>query len=195
MIAKELAQGRRRCNAAGGPSIEISGKVEMDPKSILADQAQEFRRLKELAEKAMNQVSDQDFFRTLDDEANSIAFLTKHIAGNLKSRWTDVLTTDGEKPDRRRDSEFWQEPEDSRKTLLARWEVGWSCLFTALESLTPEDLGKTIHIRNRPFRVAEAVLQAQSHIAYHIGQLVFLAKHFASSNWQTLSRPRRKPEQ
>lgn len=161
---------------------------------ILADDVTEFRKLKELAEKALAQVSDDALFRTLDEEANSIGLLLKHVGGNLRSRWTDFLTSDGEKPDRKRDSEFWSEPQDTRETLLARWETGWRCLFAALDTVTPEDLPKTIRIRNRPLTVAQAVLVSLSHTAYHVGQIVFLAKLFAGSKWQPLTLPRRKPE-
>jgi hypothetical protein len=150
-----------------------------------------FRSYKDLAEKALNQVSDEEFFKTIDSEANSIATIVKHIGGNLRSRWTDFLTTDGEKPDRNRDSEFVTET-DTRESLTEFWEDGWSALFETLQSLTVEDLGKTVQIRGEDFTVVKAINRAAMHTASHIGQIMLLAKHFRSTEWETLSVPKNK---
>jgi hypothetical protein len=162
--------------------------------SYLEETIRQFRRLKDLAEKAMAQVRDEDFFVTLDPESNSIAIMVKHLAGNMRSRWTDFLTSDGEKPDRKRDTEFEIEVRDSKESLLRRWEIGWRCLFDALTPLTAEDLGKTVFIRGEPHSVIQAINRQLSHYAGHVGQIVFLAKHFAGAGWQSLSIPRRKSE-
>lgn len=149
------------------------------------------RKLKELADKALAQARDEDLAVTLDPESNSLAMIVQHLAGNLRSRWTEFLTSDGEKPDRNRDAEF--EPHGtSRADLLASWEEGWSRLFGSLDSLTVEDLGKTVLIRSEPHTVVQAINRGIAHAAYHVGQIVFLAKHFASAEWKTLSIPRAK---
>ena len=153
----------------------------------------EFRGLKALADKAAAQVSDEEFFRAIDPESNSIAVIMKHVAGNMRSRWTDFLTSDGEKPDRRRDSEFLAEGED-RAAILERWEAGWRTLFDTLESLKPEDVARTVTIRGEPHTVVEAVNRQLSHYGQHTGQIVFLAKHLKSSDWKTLSIARGKSE-
>ncbi len=150
------------------------------------------RKLKELADKAVAQISDGDFFATLDPESNSIAVIVKHMAGNMLSRWTDFLTSDGEKPTRNRDSEFVIEVGDSKESHLKRWEIGWRCLFEALTPLKPEDFDETVMIRGEPHSVLHAINRQLSHYAYHVGQIVFLAKHFAGTEWQTRSVPRRK---
>ncbi|MBA2607215.1 MAG: DUF1572 domain-containing protein [Acidobacteriota bacterium] len=150
-----------------------------------------FRSYKKLAEKAMKQVSDEEFFKAIDEEANSIATITKHIGGNLRSRWTDFLLTDGEKPDRNRDAEFMTDG-DTRESLMNFWEAGWKTLFETLQSLTIEDLDKTVQIRGEDFTVVKAVNRAAMHTASHIGQIQFLAKHFRSTDWQTLSVPKNK---
>lgn len=149
------------------------------------------RSYKKLAEKAMEQVSDEEFFRTIDAEANSIATIAKHIGGNLRSRWTDFLTTDGEKSDRNRDTEFFAEG-DTRESLTQFWENGWNTLFETLQSLTIEDLGKIVQIRGEDFTVVKAINRAAMHTASHVGQIQFLAKHFRSSEWRTLSVPKNK---
>jgi hypothetical protein len=151
--------------------------------------------MKELADRAVAQVSDENLFIALDEEANSLAVIMKHIAGNLRSRWTDFLTSDGEKPDRHRDLEFVVEEKDTKEHLLAYWEAGWSCLFDALAPLGPDDLDRTVLIRGEPHSVIQAINRQLTHYAYHIGQMVFLAKHFASSAWQSLSIPRGKSEE
>ena len=154
----------------------------------------EFRRYKQLGEGAMAQVGDEDLFAVLDEEANSIAVIVKHLAGNLRSRWTDFLTTDGEKPDRDRDAEF-EIHGDSRATLLEAWERGWATFLGTLESLTPDDLARSVHIRGEPQTVIRAVDRGVAHACYHVGQVVLLAKHFAGPGWRTLSIPRRQSQQ
>lgn len=150
----------------------------------------EFRRYKSLADRAFGQVNDDEFFALLDPEANSIAILVKHLAGNMRSRWTDFLTSDGEKPDRLRDEEFIIRPADTRPALMARWEANWQLLFSTLDGLTSEDLSRTIYIRGEPHSVVQAIQRQVAHYAYHVGQIVLLAKHFRSSQWQSLSIPR-----
>jgi hypothetical protein len=151
-----------------------------------ADALSSFRNYKKLAERAIDQVSDEEFFATIDEEANSIALIVKHIAGNLRSRWSDFLTTDGEKPDRNRDTEF-EVIQDTRESLMKFWEDGWKILFGSVESLTPDDFSRTVTIRGEPHTVIEAINRQLTHYAYHIGQIVFLAKHFRSAEWKTLS--------
>ncbi len=162
--------------------------------NYLADAIMSFRNYKKLADKAIEQVSDEEFFRQIDEESNSIAIIVKHIAGNQLSRWTDFLTADGEKDFRDRDSEFVTE-NDTRESLLELWESGWNCLFGALESSTVEDFGKTITIRGQKHTICEAINRQLTHYAYHIGQIVFLAKHFRSNEWKTLSVPKNKSDQ
>ena len=158
----------------------------------LEDALKTFRDYKKLAERAFAQLSDEDFFRTIDDESNSIAVIIKHIAGNMLSRWTDFLTSDGEKPDRNRDMEFVMLPETTKDEMLAYWEKGWKCTFAALEPLTPEDLMRTVRIRGEDHTVVQAINRQIAHYANHIGQIVYLAKHFRSSEWQSLSVPKNK---
>jgi hypothetical protein len=159
--------------------------------SYLQDALAVFRQYKKLAEGAMAQVTDEELNATLDSEMNSIALVVKHMAGNMRSRWTDFLTTDGEKPDRNRDSEF-VEPPPTRAELMALWEDGWSRVWTALEPLAEEDLGRTITIRNEPHSVMQAIQRQIAHYAYHVGQIVMLAKHFRSAEWRTLSMPKKR---
>ena len=158
----------------------------------LDDALRRFRDYKKLAERAFAQISDEEFFRTLDEESNSIAINMKHMAGNMISRWTDFLTTDGEKPERNRDLEFVMLPETSKNDMLAYWERGWQCVFEAVEPLKPEDLMRTIRVRGQDHTVVQAINRQLAHYAYHVGQIVFLAKHFKSSEWQSLSVPRNK---
>lgn len=160
--------------------------------NYLKDAIESFRSYKKLAEKALVQVSDEEFFRAIDAEANSIALIVKHIAGNQKSRWTEFLTTDGEKNDRFRDAEFVAFDEDSREYLMEFWENGWQTLFAAIEPLRVEDFAKKITIRGEPHTICEAINRQLTHYAYHIGQIAFLAKHFRASEWKTLSVPRNK---
>lgn len=156
-----------------------------------ADALLSFRNYKKLAERAIEQVSDDEFFATIDAEANSIAVVVKHIAGNLRSRWTDFLESDGEKSDRNRDTEF-ELIGDTRAGLMEFWESGWQALFDAIESLTPGDFSRTITIRGEPHTVVEAINRQLTHYAYHVGQIVLLAKHFKSSEWKTLSDPKNR---
>ena len=160
--------------------------------SYLADSLAMFRSTKLAAEKAMSQVSDEQLFALLDREANSIALIVKHMAGNMRSRWTDFLTTDGEKPDRGRDSEF-VEPPPGRAALLAVWEDGWQRVFDALEPLSDADLGRTVTIRGEPHSVMQAINRQLVHYAQHVGQIVLLAKHFAGADWRSLTIPKKRP--
>lgn len=161
----------------------------------LAHTRREFAGVKRLAEKALAQVSDEGFFAVLDPGSNSVAAIVKHLAGNLRSRWRDFLTSDGEKPDRRRDSEFEIEPADTRSALLDRWEEGWRTLFAALEELSPEDLSREVVIRGQRHPVIKAISRQLTHYAEHVGQIVLLSKHWAGERWQTLSIPRGKSEE
>ena len=151
-----------------------------------------FSYYKKLAEGAMAQISDEDFFRTLDSESNSIAVNMKHMAGNMISRWTDFLTTDGEKPERNRDIEFVILPGTTRNEMVAYWETGWKRAFDAVEPLQPDDLMRTVRIRGQDHTVVQAINRQLAHYAYHVGQIVCLAKHFRSSEWQSLSVPKNK---
>ena len=157
--------------------------------NYLSDAIESFRNYKKLAERAMEQVSDDEFFAQIDAESNSIGLIVKHIAGNQRSRWRDFLTTDGEKADRNRDTEF-EIIGDTRAALMDFWESGWATLFGALEPLTEDDFSKTVSIRGEPHSIVEAINRQLTHYAYHVGQITFLAKHFRSSEWKTLSVPR-----
>ena len=159
--------------------------------SYVEDSLSIFRYYKKLAEGAMEQVSDEQLFSALDEEMNSIAITVKHMAGNMCSRWTDFLTSDGEKPDRNRDSEFVQPPA-SREGLTRLWKQGWDKVFRALEPLTDADLERKVTIRGEPHSVMQAINRQIAHCAYHCGQIVFLAKHFKSSEWKSLTVPRNK---
>jgi Protein of unknown function (DUF1572) len=158
----------------------------------LKDAVSQFQNLRTLADKALAQVPDSDLFAILDTESNSIAVIMKHLAGNMLSRWTDFLTSDGEKPDRNRDSEFEITAGQTRTTLWARWESGWQCLFDAIGQLSEEDLSKRVLIRGQEHSVIEAINRQLTHYACHVGQIVFLAKHLRSKDWQSLSIPRGK---
>jgi Protein of unknown function (DUF1572) len=159
----------------------------------LKDALARFRATKRLADEAAAQVSDEEFFRVIDPESNSIALVMKHMAGNMRSRWTDFLTTDGEKPDRHRDSEFVIEGED-RRAVLDAWEAGWRLVFDAVGSLAPEDLTRSVQIRHEPYGVVSAINRQIAHYNQHAGQIIFLAKHLKSSGWRTLSIPRGQSE-
>ncbi len=156
-----------------------------------SDAIQSFRNYKKMAERAMEQVSDEEFFALIDAEANSIAIIVKHIAGNLHSRWRDFLTTDGEKADRHRDTEF-EMIADKRESLMQFWETGWQTLFDNVEPLTAEDFSRTVPIRGEAHTIAEALNRQMMHYALHIGQIVLLAKHFKSADWKTLSVPKNR---
>jgi hypothetical protein len=145
---------------------------------------------KRLAEGAFAQIDDEQFFRILDPEANSVAILVKHVAGNMRSRFTDLLTSDGEKPWRNRDQEFIIAPGDTRAELMRAWEESWALVFDTVNSLQPEDLLKTVTTRGQPHNVLQGVHRAVAHYAYHVGQIVFLAKHLKSTGWKSLSIPR-----
>jgi methionyl-tRNA formyltransferase len=132
---------------------------------------------------------------TLDEEANSIGVIIKHMAGNMISRWTDFLNSDGEKPDRNRDMEFVLAPDMAKADLIAHWERGWAQVFEAIESLRPEDLARSVHIRGKAHTVVEAINRQLTHYAYHVGQIVLLAKHLRSTEWQSLSIPRNRSAQ
>ena len=157
--------------------------------SFLDDCSSVFRYYKRLAEAAMVQVTDEQLFAVLDPEMNSIALNVKHMAGNMRSRWTDFLTSDGEKPDRNRDSEF-VEPPSNREELMKLWESGWNCVFSALEPLSSEDMTRTVFIRGEAHSVMQAVNRQLTHYAYHCGQIVFLAKHLQRSQWKSPTVPR-----
>src|SRR5215470_9392725 len=150
---------------------------------------------KRLGEGALAQLSDEEFFVTLDPESNSIAILLKHMAGNMRSRFTDFLTSDGEKPDRRRDQEFEIGPNTTRAEVMRWWEEGWSRVFAAFDSLKPEDVMRTVTIRGEPHTVLQAINRQIAHYAHHIGQVLFLAKHFRSAEWKSLSIPRGQSEE
>ncbi|HSR07440.1 MAG TPA: DUF1572 domain-containing protein [Bryobacteraceae bacterium] len=159
--------------------------------SYVADSLTLLRYYKGLVERALAQLSDEQLLAVLDGEANSIAVIVKHLTGNMRSRFTDFLTSDGEKPGRDRDAEF-EDPPASREELMALWEQGWRCVFRALEPLTEEDLQRSITIRGEAHSVMQAINRQVAHYSYHCGQIVLLAKHFKSEKWQTLSIPRRK---
>jgi hypothetical protein len=155
----------------------------------------QFRGHKRLAEGAMAQLKDEDFFVALDAESNSIAVIVKHLAGNMRSRFVDFLTSDGEKPDRHRDQEFEIGPGTTREEVMRWWEAGWGHVFAAIASLTSDDVMKNVTIRSEPHTVLQALNRQVAHYAYHIGQIVFLAKHLRAEEWKTLSVPRGKSEE
>ena len=159
--------------------------------SYVNDSIAILRQYKRLADRALEQIPDEQLYATLDAESNSIAIIMKHIAGNMRSRWIDFLTSDGEKPNRNRDTEF-ETPPAMRAELLAMWEEGWRLMFAALEPLGDADLARTVMIRTEPHSVMQAINRQLAHYAMHIGQIVLLAKHFAGANWKTLTVPRKK---
>jgi len=161
----------------------------------LEEARRQLRGHKRMGEGAMAQLRDEDFFVTLDPEANSVAILVKHLAGNMRSRFTDFLTTDGEKADRFRDREFEVTGATTRADVMQWWEEGWACVFGAIDPLKPEDVMRTVTIRGEPHTVLQAVNRQIAHYAQHIGQIVFLAKHLRSKEWKTLSIPRGKSEE
>ena len=168
----------------------------MNEKSItqhyLDDTRASFRAYKKLADKALAQVRDDEYFVALDQESNSIAVIMKHLAGNMLSRWTDFLVSDGEKPNRNRDMEFVIEAGTTKDAVVAYWEQGWTCLFNALEPLQPADLDQKVSIRGKTHSIVQAINRQMTHYAYHIGQIVFMAKHLRASDWQSLSVPRNR---
>lgn len=158
--------------------------------SYLKDSIEVFRYYKNLGERAMSQCGDSALFESLDAESNSIAIVVKHMAGNMRSRWTDFLTTDGEKPDRNRDSEF-EEPATTRAQLMEQWNAGWKRVFDALEPLADADLTRTVFIRGEAHSVMQAINRQIAHYAYHVGQIVFMAKHYGRDSWKSLTVPRK----
>jgi hypothetical protein len=159
--------------------------------SYLEDSLAVFRQYKKHAEGAMAQLTDEQLTMAIDPESNSIAIIVKHMAGNMRSRWTDFLTTDGEKPDRNRDTEF-EAPAGNREDLMKQWEMGWACLFSALEPLTDADLSRKVTIRGEAHSVMQAINRQMGHYAMHCGQIVFLAKHLAHEKWKALTIPRNR---
>lgn len=159
--------------------------------SYLEDSLTLFRYYKKLAEGAMAQVSDEELVTILDGEMNSIALIVKHIAGNMRSRWTDFLDTDGEKPNRQRDTEF-VEPPPTRAELMRLWEEGWDCVWRALGPLSESDLARTVTIRGEKHSVMQAINRQLAHYPYHVGQIVLLAKHFRSEHWKSLTVPKNR---
>ena len=165
--------------------------------SYIKDSIDFFRYYKNLAERAMAQCPDAALFTILDAESNSISVIVKHMSGNMRSRWSDFLTSDGEKPDRNRDTEF-EEPPKTRAELLELWERGWKYVFDALQPLTDADVGRTVTIRNEPHSVMQAINRQVAHYSHHIGQILFLAKHLtftSTGKWQSLSVPRGQSKQ
>jgi uncharacterized damage-inducible protein DinB len=158
----------------------------------LDDARKAMRAYKKLAEKALEQLKDDEYFVTLDQESNSVAVIMKHMAGNMFSRWTDFLTSDGEKPNRNRDMEFVIEQDTTKDAVRDYWERGWQCVFAALDPLQIEDLDKRVFIRGEEHTVVQAINRQLMHYAYHVGQIVFLAKHFRLAGWQSLSIPRNR---
>ncbi|HEX4825781.1 MAG TPA: DUF1572 family protein [Candidatus Polarisedimenticolaceae bacterium] len=162
----------------------------MNGTAYLTDVIERFRELRRQCDRAIAQVAYDQWSHRLDPGSNSIVTLMLHLSGNMLSRWTDFLTTDGEKPTRDRDSEFEDPASLSREDLLARWERGWACLFDALTSLAETDLDRDVTIRSEPHSVVEAINRQLTHYGAHTGQIVFLAKHLAGPKWRTLSIPR-----
>jgi len=159
--------------------------------SYLKDSVSLFQYYKRLGENALAQCPDNGLFATLDEENNSIAIVVKHMAGNMLSRWTDLLNSDGEKPSRNRDAEF-EEPPKTRAEVLDLWDAGWKCMFTALEGLNDASMTQTVKIRGEEHSVMQAINRQVAHYSYHVGQIVMLAKHFAEPNWKTLTIPKKK---
>ena len=160
------------------------------PTAYISEAVRALRAYKRLAEGALAQLSDEEFGRRPDPESLSAALIVKHIAGNLRSRFTDFLTSDGEKPDRHRDQEFEDAAGMARGQLMRSWEESWTILFSSLEALRPEDLERTVTIRREPYSVLKALNVASLHYAYHIGQIAYVAKHFRGSEWKSLSVPK-----
>ncbi|HYF03841.1 MAG TPA: DUF1572 family protein [Patescibacteria group bacterium] len=159
---------------------------------FLDDALLQFQKTKALADKSFAQLENADFLKTPEAESNSIAIIIKHMHGNMLSRWTDFLTTDGEKPNRNRDSEFEIEADSSQEDLLKLWEDGWTLVLKTVGELTADDVLKTVTIRGEEFTVMQAISRQLTHYSYHVGQIVFLAKLFKSASWKSLSIPRGK---
>jgi hypothetical protein len=162
--------------------------------AYLADALRNFRSYKKLAEEALAQAGDANVFRLIDPDANSIAILIKHLSGNMRSRWTNFLTSDGEKPDRHRDREFENDPGATRADVMKWWDEGWRCVFEAITPLRPEDLSRTVFIAGREHTVLQAISRQLLHYAGHVNQIVMLAKHFRGAEWKSLSIPKGQSE-
>src|SRR6187431_1488300 len=165
----------------------------MNNTSTLKNTISVYAYYKALGEKALAQVKDEAFFHTPDAKSNSISVIVKHLHGNMLSRWTDFLTTDGEKEWRKRDDEF-EETKETREEVMRQWEEGWKCLFDALNALTPDDLEKTVYIRNMGQSVEDAMIRQLAHYAYHVGQIVYLARLFNEGDWVSLTIPKGESE-
>lgn len=163
--------------------------------AYLRDIVRTFRYYKALGDRALDQLSEADLHVALDPVDNSIGVTVKHVAGNLRSRFTDFLTSDGEKPDRNRDDEFEMPARASRDEVLRWWQSGWAVALASIDALTPDDVDRRVTIRGESFLVLEALNRAIAHTAYHVGQIVYLARHFAGANWQTLTIPKGKSAQ
>ncbi len=161
---------------------------------FLKDALLQFQKTKALGDKTFTQLHDEDFLKTLDAESNSIAIIINHMHGNMLSRWTDFLTSDGEKPNRNRDSEFEHAEDFSKENLLKMWEDGWDLVLKTVTELNEDDVLKTVKIRGEDFTVLQAINRQLSHYSYHVGQIVFLAKFLKSERWKTLSIARGKSE-
>ena len=162
----------------------------MSTPSYLEEARRCFREYKLLGEGAFAQLLPEEWLRTIDAEANSVGAIVKHMAGNMRSRWTDFLTSDGEKPDRNRDQEFVLDSSTTPEQIKGWWEAGWQCVFHAIESLHDDDLARTVRIRGKEYTVLQAVNRQVTHYAYHAGQIVLLAKHFRGANWKSLTIPK-----
>ncbi|MEO8210414.1 MAG: DUF1572 family protein [bacterium] len=161
-------------------------------KHYLENSISEFRKLKDLGDKSFSQIKDEDYFWSPDEESNSIAIIVRHLSGNMISRWTDFLTTDGEKENRKRDEEFERLFYTDKDDVLSRWDKGWKTVFKTMESLNENDLMKEVKIRNQPHTVIEAINRQLTHYAYHVGQIVYIAKHLDGTGWKSLSIPKKK---
>jgi hypothetical protein len=193
-VAREIEAQLDRSVDAGLEDERRHASYDSAVDAYLPDALREFRKYRKMADAAVAQVPEAKRFARLDPETNSLAVLMKHMAGNMRSRWTDFLTSDGEKPDRNRDGEF-EEETDTPASIRERWEKGWACLFGAIEPLTDADLSRTITIRGEPHTVLQALQRQLTHYAYHVGQIVFLAKHLAGPEWKSLSIPRGKSKE
>ena len=167
--------------------------TEQNPGAAYLEEVRKnFRGYKRMAEAALAQVQETELFYQPDSESNNLAVIVKHVGGNLRSRWVDFLTSDGEKPDRNRDQEFVVDPGATREQLMAMWETGWNAVFENLAGLKPEDLLRTVTIRQEPHTVVQAINRSLTHTAYHVGQIVYLGRHIRKGEWKTLSIPRGK---
>ena len=174
----------------------MSPMMEMNPAPHFLDEVRrQFHGYKKLGEGAMAQLADAELFIAPDAESNSVAVMVKHVTGNMRSRFTDFLTSDGEKPDRHRDQEFEINPSTTRAEVMRWWEEGWARVFAALDGLRSEDVMHTVTIRGEPHTVLQALNRQVAHYAYHIGQIIYLAKHLRAKDWKSLSIPRGKSEE